>query len=156
LDPSQACIRIQESCHAKSKGCDPPGQRRSMGSIQFNLGLASIIQDRVGLHAQHISWCMLPMYAYTLPNAQLGLIAHFFVRVIFKSYMLSGAGGADSPKQRFENIINSIRWPSHVTRLPKNVSNTLISPSYIYWANFFSSAKINHSRRLMSGAAYSQ
>jgi hypothetical protein len=91
------------------------GQWHLMGSIEFNLRLASIIQDHVGLHAQHISWCMLPMYPYTLPNAQLGLIAHFFVHVIFKFYMLSGMGGANSPKQHFENIINSIRWLSHVT-----------------------------------------
>jgi hypothetical protein len=43
------------------------------------------------------------------------------MEVIFKSYMLSGVGGDDSPKQRFEKIINSVRWPSHITRLPKNV-----------------------------------
>jgi hypothetical protein len=141
LDPSQVCIHIQESCDTKSTGCDLPGQWHLMGSIQFNLRLTSIIQDHVGLHAQHISHCMLPMYAYTLPNAQLGLIAHFFMHVIFKFYMLSGMGGANSPKQCFENIINSIQWPSHVTQLPKNISNTLISPSYIYWANFSAQQK---------------
>jgi hypothetical protein len=45
------------------------------------------------------------------------------MEVIFKAYLLSGIGGDNSPKQRFENIINAIKWPSHVTRLPKNVSS---------------------------------
>jgi hypothetical protein len=36
--------------------------------------------------------------------------------------MFSGVGGANSPKQRFENLVNAIHWPSHVTRLPKNAS----------------------------------
>lgn len=43
------------------------------------------------------------------------------MEVVFKSYMLSGAGGAISSKQRFEDMINSVRWPSHITRLPKNL-----------------------------------
>lgn len=42
--------------------------------------------------------------------------------VLFASYMFSGAGGTHSSKQRFEDLINATRWPSHVTRLPKNVS----------------------------------
>lgn len=41
-------------------------------------------------------------------NIFFGLNCHFFTDMIFKLYMLSGAGGIDSPKQRFENIINSI------------------------------------------------
>ncbi|KAI0044241.1 hypothetical protein FA95DRAFT_1497378 [Auriscalpium vulgare] len=51
----------------------------------------------------------------------LGVVAFFFTRVLFAAHMLPGAGGRRSPKQRFEDIINSIRWPSHVTRLPKNL-----------------------------------
>lgn len=43
------------------------------------------------------------------------------MRVLFGGYMLSGMGGINSPKRRFEDIINAVRWPSHVTRLPKNV-----------------------------------
>jgi len=54
-------------------------------------------------------------------NVFLGIIAHFFTQVLFAAHMFPGAGGIDSAKNRFENLINSIRWPSHVTRLPKNV-----------------------------------
>ncbi|KAG2129521.1 hypothetical protein BD769DRAFT_1627963 [Suillus cothurnatus] len=51
----------------------------------------------------------------------LGIISHLFMRVLFGGYMLSGMGGVNSPKQCFEDIINAVRWPSHVTRLPKNI-----------------------------------
>jgi hypothetical protein len=44
------------------------------------------------------------------------------MRLLFAAHMFTGAGGANSAKQRFEDIINNIRWPSHITRLPKNVS----------------------------------
>ncbi|KAH9948903.1 hypothetical protein B0H21DRAFT_689267 [Amylocystis lapponica] len=54
-------------------------------------------------------------------NIFLGIIMHLFMEILFKSYMFSGAGGDNSAKQRFENVINSVRWPSHVTRLPKNL-----------------------------------
>ncbi|KAG2050544.1 hypothetical protein BDR06DRAFT_998615 [Suillus hirtellus] len=51
----------------------------------------------------------------------LGIISHLFMCVLFGGYMLSGMGGINSPKRRFEDIINAVRWPSHVTRLPKNL-----------------------------------
>ncbi|KAG2092682.1 hypothetical protein BD769DRAFT_1631822 [Suillus cothurnatus] len=51
----------------------------------------------------------------------LGIISHLFMCVLFGGYMLSGMGGVNSPKRRFEDIINAVRWPSHVTRLPKNL-----------------------------------
>lgn len=51
----------------------------------------------------------------------LGIIMHLFMQVLFAAHMFSGLGGQDSAKQRFEDCINSICWPSHVTRLPKNV-----------------------------------
>jgi hypothetical protein len=43
------------------------------------------------------------------------------MEVLFKSYLFSGAGGRNSAKQRFEDIVNAVKWPSYVTRLPKNV-----------------------------------
>ncbi|KAH9942644.1 hypothetical protein B0H21DRAFT_696303 [Amylocystis lapponica] len=54
-------------------------------------------------------------------NIFLGIIAHLFMEILFKAYMFSGTGGSNSVKQRFEDTINSVRWPSHVTRLPKNL-----------------------------------
>lgn len=54
-------------------------------------------------------------------NIFLGLIAHFFMKVLFAAHMFPGTGGANSSQQRFEDLINSVRWPSHITRLPKNV-----------------------------------
>ncbi|KII86134.1 hypothetical protein PLICRDRAFT_115269 [Plicaturopsis crispa FD-325 SS-3] len=54
-------------------------------------------------------------------NIFLGLICHIFMEILFKAYMFSGAGGAHSEQQRFEKIVNAIKWPSHITRLPKNL-----------------------------------
>jgi hypothetical protein len=61
-------------------------------------------------------------------NIFLSVIAHLFTTVLFSSYMFSGVGGANSPKQRFEDLINAIKWPSHITRLPKNVRRIFCSP----------------------------
>ncbi|KAF8223139.1 hypothetical protein L208DRAFT_1318635, partial [Tricholoma matsutake] len=73
-------------------------------------------------------------------------ISHFFMHVVFKSHILPGAGGVNSLKQRFEDIINSVRWPSHITRLPKNLGENqslknanewrwlvTISPVVMWW-----------------------
>ncbi|KAF8803058.1 hypothetical protein BYT27DRAFT_7110771 [Phlegmacium glaucopus] len=54
-------------------------------------------------------------------NIFLGLIAHFFTLVLFAAHMFSGRGGLNSGKQRFETFINEFCWPSHITRLPKNL-----------------------------------
>jgi hypothetical protein len=51
-----------------------------------------------------------------------GIVAFFFTHVLFAAHMFPGAGGDNSSKKRFENVVNSIRWPTHITRLPKNVS----------------------------------
>lgn len=77
-------------------------------------------------------------------NIYLGLVHHLFMEVIFKGYMLSGSGGSNSQKQRFEKIINSIRWPSHVTRLPRNVrmNDFYYQPSSLHRSSH-SLAKIN-------------
>ncbi|PPQ99854.1 hypothetical protein CVT24_009605 [Panaeolus cyanescens] len=54
-------------------------------------------------------------------NMFLGVVAHFYTKVLFAAHMFSGIGGNDSAKKRFESCINAIQWPSHVTRLPKNL-----------------------------------
>ncbi|EIW84541.1 hypothetical protein CONPUDRAFT_49943 [Coniophora puteana RWD-64-598 SS2] len=51
----------------------------------------------------------------------LGIIPHLYDVVIFGGYVMTGVGGANSAKARFESLINSISWPSHITRLPKNL-----------------------------------
>ncbi|KAF8968992.1 hypothetical protein BDZ97DRAFT_1754924 [Flammula alnicola] len=51
----------------------------------------------------------------------LGIVAFLFKTVLFAAHMFPGAGGQDSTKNRFENAINSVRWPTHVTRLPTNM-----------------------------------
>jgi len=55
-------------------------------------------------------------------NIYLGVIAHFYTQVLFAAHMFAGAGGHDSSKNQFEGFINKFCWPSHITRLPKNVS----------------------------------
>ncbi|KAG2061047.1 hypothetical protein BDR06DRAFT_993204 [Suillus hirtellus] len=77
----------------------------------------------------------------------LGIISHLFMRMLFGGYMLSGMGGINSPKRQFEDIINAVRWPSHVTRLPKNLGENqslkkadewrrllTITPVILWWA----------------------
>jgi hypothetical protein len=56
----------------------------------------------------------------------VGVVAGFFTKVLFAAHMFPGAGGANSPKQCFKDTINSIRWPSHITRLPKNVQESVL------------------------------
>ncbi|KAE9387733.1 hypothetical protein BT96DRAFT_837285 [Gymnopus androsaceus JB14] len=51
----------------------------------------------------------------------LGIVAFLFTRILFAAHMFSGANGQDSSKQRFEDIINRIQWPTHITCLPKNL-----------------------------------
>ncbi|KAG1718620.1 hypothetical protein EDB19DRAFT_1899167 [Suillus lakei] len=51
----------------------------------------------------------------------LEIISHLFMCMLFGGYMLSGMGGVNSLKRHFEDIINAVRWPSHVTQLPKNL-----------------------------------
>ncbi|KAG2055668.1 hypothetical protein BDR06DRAFT_989036 [Suillus hirtellus] len=66
----------------------------------------------------------------------LGIISHLFMHVLFGGYMLLGMGGINSPKRQFEDIINAVRWPSHVTRLPKNVLLIFIQHQLVilWWA----------------------
>ncbi|KAH9922163.1 hypothetical protein B0H21DRAFT_701295 [Amylocystis lapponica] len=76
-----------------------------------------------------VRWTIMNILAGWLPasktvldfmhNIFLGIIAHLFMEILFKGYMFSGSGGNNSA--RFEDTINSVRWPSHVTRLPKNL-----------------------------------
>ncbi|KAJ3508326.1 hypothetical protein NLJ89_g5817 [Agrocybe chaxingu] len=54
-------------------------------------------------------------------NIFLGVIGHFYTQVLFAAHMFSGIGGHDSSKQRLQDFINKFRWPSHITRLPKNL-----------------------------------
>ncbi|EEB92189.1 hypothetical protein MPER_09337, partial [Moniliophthora perniciosa FA553] len=50
----------------------------------------------------------------------LGVVAWLFTKILFAAHMFYGAGPY-SGRKRFEDAINSIKWPSHITRLPKNL-----------------------------------
>ncbi|KAF9461452.1 hypothetical protein BDZ94DRAFT_1371533 [Collybia nuda] len=114
-------------------------------------------RQMVILRDRSVQWAIFNTISNWLPasktvldfmhNIFLGIICHFFMEVIFKSYMLSGAGGSNSPKQHFKTIINSVRWPSHITRLPKNLGKNqslkkadewrrllTITPVILWWA----------------------
>ncbi len=54
-------------------------------------------------------------------NIFLGAITHFYKEVLFSAHMFPGTGGQNSSKQRLETFVNKFQWPSHITRLPKNV-----------------------------------
>ncbi|KAF9464566.1 hypothetical protein BDZ94DRAFT_1353354 [Collybia nuda] len=51
-------------------------------------------------------------------NIFLGVISHLFTTVLFSSYMFSGIGGINSPKQKFEDLINAVKWPRLGTLTP--------------------------------------
>ncbi|KAG1888658.1 hypothetical protein F4604DRAFT_1877216 [Suillus subluteus] len=78
-----------------------------------------------------VRWSILNLISGWLPSKKsvldfmhaifLGIISHLFIRVLFGGYMFSGIGGINSPRRRFEEIINAVRWPSHITQLPKNL-----------------------------------
>jgi hypothetical protein len=72
------------------------------------------------MHAVFLGMSSPPSASST--DSFLGMVAFLFTRVLFAAHLFPGTGGANSGKQRFENVINSIRWPSHITQLPKNVS----------------------------------
>ncbi|KAJ3512148.1 hypothetical protein NMY22_g15420 [Coprinellus aureogranulatus] len=50
----------------------------------------------------------------------LGVVDWLYQRILFAAHMFPGDGGDNSPKQRFIAAMNSIQWPGHITRFPKN------------------------------------
>jgi hypothetical protein len=96
---------------------------------------APIRRQNTILKDHGVRWTILNILSGWLPSTKtaldfmhnifLGIIAHLFMQVLFAVHMFPGAGGNNSPKQRFEDLINSVRWPSHITRLPKNVSTMM-------------------------------
>jgi hypothetical protein len=89
------------------------------------------------MHAVFLGKFFLSFRALLVTSA-LGIVAYLFTKLLFAAHMFPGAGGANSAKQRFEDVINSIRWPNHITRLPKNVSKPVLQP-FIYIHSVFSS-----------------
>ncbi|KAF6764943.1 hypothetical protein DFP72DRAFT_986014 [Ephemerocybe angulata] len=87
-------------------------------------------QKRI-LELHGVQWSALDYIPGWMPSKQtaldfmhciyLGLIAFLFTKVLFAAHLFPGAGGDQSLQKKFERAINSIRWPSHITRLPKNL-----------------------------------
>ncbi|KII92119.1 hypothetical protein PLICRDRAFT_461608 [Plicaturopsis crispa FD-325 SS-3] len=97
----------------------------------FESRVSGAAHQLVLLRDYGVRWVTLNLLSGWLPstktvldfmhNVFLGLICHIFMEILFKAYMFSGVGGSSSEKQHFEDIINAVRWPSHITRLPKNL-----------------------------------
>jgi len=83
------------------------------------------------LHDHGIRWSVLNLIPDWKPSSKtvldfmhnifLGMITHFYKEVLFSAHMFLGTGGQNSSKQRLEIFVNKFQWPSHITRLPKNV-----------------------------------
>jgi len=83
------------------------------------------------LHDHGIRWSVLNLIPDWKPSSKttldfmhnifLGVIAHFYKEVLFSAHLFPGTGGQNSSKHRFEAFVNKFQWPSHITRLPKNV-----------------------------------
>lgn len=90
----------------------------------------AIILERHG-----VQWSALDYLPGWRPTAQtaldfmhciyLGLVRFLFMYILFAAHLFTGAGGENSTKKKFERVVNSICWPSHITRLPKNVSSVI-------------------------------
>ncbi|KAF9226427.1 hypothetical protein BS17DRAFT_765413 [Gyrodon lividus] len=75
-----------------------------------------------GSHSQRPCWFLMKKTALDFMHCIfLGIICHLFMKILFAAYMFPGTGGNQSPKCCFEDLINSVQWPSHITRLPKNL-----------------------------------
>ncbi|KAF9060780.1 hypothetical protein BDP27DRAFT_1385475 [Rhodocollybia butyracea] len=96
--------------------CDTPGARKASG-------LAGHSHD---LHS--CAWCRCTLDV----NKPTGYIAETFdwipgwrpskqTVLDFMHAIYLGANCTNSAKQHFEDAINSIQWPTHITRLPKNL-----------------------------------
>lgn len=106
----------------------------------FNAKDSTPAREKHILDSYGIRWTSLNFIPGRLPitncvldfmhNVFLGIICHLFMTVLFAGYMFTGIGGLDSPKQRFEDLVNAVRWPSHCTRLPKNVLTPSASCSH--------------------------
>ncbi|KAG2126265.1 uncharacterized protein EDB93DRAFT_1257640 [Suillus bovinus] len=92
---------------------------------------ANPLRQKAILDDHGVCWVILNLIAGWFPSKKtaldfmhcifLGIIAHLFMRVLFEGYMFSGVGGRNSPKQCFEALINLVKWPTHITHLPKNL-----------------------------------
>ncbi|KAF5380388.1 hypothetical protein D9615_004710 [Tricholomella constricta] len=82
----------------------------------FSAKISSTRRQNKILKDYGVRWSVLNVLANWFPSSKtaldfmhnifLGLICHFFSQVLFAAHMFSGAGGNDSPKQRFEDLIN--------------------------------------------------
>jgi len=68
----------------------------------------------IGSHLQRQLWILCTTFF-------LVWLHIFFTQVLFATHMFPGRGGQHSSKQWFETFINEFQWPSHITRLSKNV-----------------------------------
>lgn len=85
-------------------------------------------------------------------HTSLGIVATLFSKFLFAAHIFSGPGGADSAKQRLEDIINAICWPSHITRLPKNVCISSSHSRFLHtYIHIISLDRTNPSRKQMNG-----
>ncbi|KAG2148759.1 uncharacterized protein EDB93DRAFT_1250192 [Suillus bovinus] len=62
--------------------------------------------------------------------------------VLFAGYTISGVGGRNSQKQRFEALINSVKWPGHITRIPKNLGENQTLKKDDEWRHLLTIAHI--------------
>jgi len=98
---------------------------------KFNHRTASDRRQEQILKVNGVRWSVFDWLPGWRPSKQtaldfmhciyLGVVAWLFNEILFAAHLFPGAGGVDSPKKRFERAINSIQWPTHITRLPKNV-----------------------------------
>ncbi|KAL0564444.1 hypothetical protein V5O48_017603 [Marasmius crinis-equi] len=62
------------------------------------------------------------------------IVVWLFTRILFNGHMFYGAG-PHSGRQRFEDAVNSIKWPSHITRVPKNLGENQSLKKADEWRN---------------------
>jgi hypothetical protein len=159
--------RTRRFRHAQTKvlcqGCTSATPKQYIDQSRcpiLDLGLDSrmetITTDCSRLHALHSTWCVHCACRKRCGcSSVLGIVCWLYMHILFSAHMFPGTGGANSPKQRFEDVINSIQWPSHITRLPKNVSPYRYSIYMLGLTYSLSWERISPSRKPMNGDACS-
>ncbi|KZT19841.1 hypothetical protein NEOLEDRAFT_1151707 [Neolentinus lepideus HHB14362 ss-1] len=111
--------------------CDTPGAHKTCGLASHTQGIqpcpwcdiTSVDINRTSGYTREVCAGVLRICCWAgYPQCDaLSTSCTMCSLVLFNGYMFSGAGGQNSLKQHFEDMVNSVRWPSHVTRLLKNL-----------------------------------
>ncbi|KAG1734770.1 hypothetical protein EDD22DRAFT_852445 [Suillus occidentalis] len=91
-----------------------------------------------------VRWSILNLISGWLPSKKsvldfmhaifLGIISHLFMCILFGGYMLSGIRGTNSPKRRFEEIINALGENQSLKKADEWCRLLTVTPVVLWWS----------------------